>query len=154
MFAAQMMWAAPNDVCFAKRCCLRQTGTTPPSPAVTPPLTRGERWERCLGQMKRPERVAAVGEGRRRFVAKDIRRVPQQEAFLGGGMEEKWKYFLWDTQLCALQRQPFTPIFRKNPTFLYILHLLPQSLLGGFCENHKLGIEIVCGFVYNKPMLV
>ena len=69
-------------------------------------------------------------------------------------MEEKWKYFLWDIQLCALQRQPFTPIFRKNPTFLFILHLFLPSLLGGFCENHKLGIEIVCGFVYNKPMLV
>ena len=38
----------------------------------------GERTERCLWQMKRGERVAAVGEGRRRFIAEDIRRVPQQ----------------------------------------------------------------------------
>ena len=39
----------------------------------------GERWERRRWRMKRPERVAAVGEGRRRTVAKDIRRAPQQE---------------------------------------------------------------------------
>ena len=37
-----------------------------------------ERWERCRWQMKRPERVAAVGEGRRGSVPKDIRRAPQQ----------------------------------------------------------------------------
>ena len=30
----------------------------------------GERWERCLWQMKRPERVAAVCVQRRRTVAK------------------------------------------------------------------------------------
>ena len=34
------------------------------------------------GGGKRPERVAAVGEGRRRAVAEDIRRAPQQEARL------------------------------------------------------------------------
>ena len=42
----------------------------------------GERWERCRWQIKRPERVAAVGEGRRRMVAEDIRRAPQQENIL------------------------------------------------------------------------
>ena len=31
----------------------------------------GERWERCLWQMKRPERVAAVGERRSRAVGKE-----------------------------------------------------------------------------------
>ena len=39
----------------------------------------GERWERCRRQIQRPERVAAVGEGRRCTVTEDIRRVPQQE---------------------------------------------------------------------------
>ena len=39
----------------------------------------GERWERRKMRNKRPERVAEVGEGRRRIVAKDIRRAPQQE---------------------------------------------------------------------------
>ena len=42
-------------------------------------LDEGERCERCLWQIKRAERVAAVGEGRRRTAAKDIRRAPQQE---------------------------------------------------------------------------
>ena len=37
------------------------------------PKTRlkGERWERCRWQMKRPERVAAVGERRSRSVGKE-----------------------------------------------------------------------------------
>ena len=39
----------------------------------------GEQWERRRWRIQRPERVAAVGEGRRRTVAKDIRRAPQQE---------------------------------------------------------------------------
>ena len=39
----------------------------------------GERWERRRWRIKRPERVAAVGEGRWRTAAKDIRRAPQQE---------------------------------------------------------------------------
>ena len=39
----------------------------------------GERWERRRGRIERPERVAAVGEGRRRTVAEDIRRAPQQD---------------------------------------------------------------------------
>ena len=39
----------------------------------------GERWERRLWRIQRPERVAAVGEGRRRPIAEDIRRAPQQE---------------------------------------------------------------------------
>ena len=39
----------------------------------------GERWERCLWQSKRPERVAGVGEGRRCAVTEDIHRAPQQE---------------------------------------------------------------------------
>ena len=38
----------------------------------------GERGERRLWREERPERVAGVGEGRRRTVAKDIRRAPQQ----------------------------------------------------------------------------
>ena len=38
---------------------------------------RGERWERRLWRKKRPERVAAVGGGRR-HIAEDIRRAPQQ----------------------------------------------------------------------------
>jgi len=38
----------------------------------------GERWERRQRRMKRPERVAAVGKGRRRTVDEDIRRAPQQ----------------------------------------------------------------------------
>jgi len=42
-------------------------------------LGEGERRERCQWQIQRPERVAGVGEGRRRTVAKDIRRAPQQE---------------------------------------------------------------------------
>ena len=39
----------------------------------------GERWERRQWREERPERVAAVGEGRRRTDAEDIRRAPQQE---------------------------------------------------------------------------
>ena len=39
----------------------------------------GERWERRRWREERPERVAVVGERRRHIVAKDIRRVPQQE---------------------------------------------------------------------------
>ena len=39
----------------------------------------GERWERRLRRMQRPERVAGVDEGRWRSVAEDIRRGPQQE---------------------------------------------------------------------------
>ena len=38
----------------------------------------GERGKRRRWRMKRPERVAGVGEGRRHIVAKDIRRAPQQ----------------------------------------------------------------------------
>ena len=90
-----------NDVGCAQRCCLRQTGQSLRHDFVVPrpagrapfvcyadifpadgeinPLHKGERWERCRGQMKRPERVAAVGEGRRRTVAEDIRRAPQQD---------------------------------------------------------------------------
>ncbi len=40
--------------------------------AITQPV------ERCQWQMKRPERVAAVDEGRRLLKAEDIRRAPQQ----------------------------------------------------------------------------
>jgi hypothetical protein len=39
----------------------------------------GERPDRRRGRRKGGERVAAVGEGRRRSVAEDIRRAPQQE---------------------------------------------------------------------------
>ena len=39
----------------------------------------GKRCERRRWRMKRAERVAAVGEGRRLFKAEDIRRAPQQE---------------------------------------------------------------------------
>ena len=38
----------------------------------------GERGERRRWREKRPERVAGVGEGRRRSDAEDIRRAPQQ----------------------------------------------------------------------------
>ena len=44
----------------------------------------GERWERRLWRIKRPERVAAVGEGRGCFVTEDIRRAPQQGVAVGG----------------------------------------------------------------------
>ena len=39
----------------------------------------GERWEHRRWRKERPERVAAVGGRRRRVVAEDIRRAPQQE---------------------------------------------------------------------------
>ena len=41
----------------------------------------GERWERRQWRKKRPERVAAVDEGRRCFNTEDIRRAPQQDKF-------------------------------------------------------------------------
>ena len=41
----------------------------------------GERPERCRWQIKRGKRLAAVGEGRRRISAEDIRRAPQQGCF-------------------------------------------------------------------------
>ena len=44
--------------------------------------------------MKRPERVAAVGGRRRRFVAEDIRRVPQQEDPLDLGAATSVKVFV------------------------------------------------------------
>ena len=44
------------------------------------PIFPGERWERCRWQIKRPERVAVTGEGRRCIVTEDIRRVSQQAA--------------------------------------------------------------------------
>ena len=50
-----------------------------PSATKMPGTANGERRERRQWRMKRPERVAAVDEGRRLFYAEDIRRVPQQE---------------------------------------------------------------------------
>ena len=47
-------------------------------PGSRPPSIVGERWERCRWQIQRPERVAAVDEGRRCLATKDIRRAPQQ----------------------------------------------------------------------------
>ena len=47
-------------------------------PGSRPPSIVGKRAKRCLWQIQRSERVAAVGERRRRSVAKDIRRAPQQ----------------------------------------------------------------------------
>ena len=42
----------------------------------------GERWERRRWREERPERVAAVSEGRRGFSTEDIRWAPQQEKAL------------------------------------------------------------------------
>ena len=49
----------------------------------------GERPERCRWQIKRGKRLAAVGEGRRRISAEDIRRAPQQGCF----RQRKASYF-------------------------------------------------------------
>ena len=48
-------------------------------------LSLGSDGSAACGGVKRPERVAAVGEGRRRF-DKDIRRAPQQ------GERLLWQY--------------------------------------------------------------
>ena len=46
----------------------------------------GERWERCLWQMKRPERVAAVGERRSRAVGKESTGHRNRNCQQSGGM--------------------------------------------------------------------
>mgnify|MGYP006053043675 CR=1 FL=1 len=60
------LWSNLKNLCFHGRQSVRG-------------IPKGERWERRLWRIQRPERVAAVGEGRRRTVAEDIRRAPQQD---------------------------------------------------------------------------
>ena len=88
----------------------------------------GERADRCRWQGEGGERVAGVGGGRRRFVAEDIHRSPQQ----GVG------------SVCVIRKVGITPGNRGNSNFCFLCNLRFSGIAaadGG--QGAKMGLPIV-----------